>query len=520
MSRTSALAGGDRKERGVSDVLAGRSAGLGVGSSGFVETHGIHSDAQRKVAGEVVRQITELGLRTVRLIFVDQHGIPRAKHLSGDAFVSALENGSDFSGAIYSLDSGNGVFPPAFAAGGGFGIEEMTGFPDITLVPDPATFRVLPYADRTGWILSDSYFANGKPIPLDGRGLLRRELARLAERGLELYAGIEVELYVTRRAHASVGFDETGQPGAPGAPLAVEPIERGYQFLSDSRMDEVAEALDAIRDGLIDAGIPPRSIENEWGPGQIEITFSPMEGIDAADAMILFRSTVKAVCTCLGLHATFMCWPALPNFFPNGWHLHMSLLETESGRNVFMDDRELLSPTGRQFVAGLLDHAREMAVFGDPTTNAYARFRPYSFAPDRVCWGGDNRGALVRVQGGPGDPGTHVENRLSEPAANPYLWLAANIAAGLDGVDRGADPPEPVEGDPYTADAPLLPKSLAEAVDELERSAFYREAFGEPLIDYLVMMKRFELTRYDAADDSPDGPGKSAWEMREYFEFY
>ena len=505
----------------MSDELAGRRAGLGVGSSGFVATHGLHSDAQRDAAAQVVRQIGDAGLRTVRLIVVDQHGIPRAKNLSGDAFVSALENGSDFSGAIYSLDSANGVFPPPFAAGGGFGIDEMTGFPDVTLVPDPATFRVLPYADRTGWILSDPYFSNGKPVPLDGRALLRRQLARLAERGLELYAGIEVELYVTRPASASVAFGETGQPGQPGAVLEVEPIERGYQFLSDSRMDGFAETVEAIRDGLVDVGIPPRSIENEWGPGQIEITFSPMEGLAAADAMILFRSTVKAVCARLGLHATFMCWPALPNFFPSGSHLHQSLLEIESGRNVFADDSVLLSQTGRRFVAGLLDHARAMAVFGDPTTNAYARFRPYSFAPDRICWGGDNRGALIRVQGGPGDAGTHVENRLSEPAANPYLWLAANIAAGLDGIDRGADPPDPVDGDPYVADAPLLPQSLAEAVDDLDRSAFYRTAFGDALVDYLVMMKRAELERYDkAAGDGEDGSGRSDWEMREYFELY
>ena len=358
-------------------------------------------------------------------------------------------------------------------------------------------------------------------MPLDGRALLRRQLARLAERGLELYAGIEVELYVTRPASASVAFGETGQPGQPGAVLEVEPIERGYQFLSDSRMDGFAETVEAIRDGLVDVGIPPRSIENEWGPGQIEITFSPMEGLAAADAMILFRSTVKAVCARLGLHATFMCWPALPNFFPSGSHLHQSLLEIESGRNVFADDSVLLSQTGRRFVAGLLDHARAMAVFGDPTTNAYARFRPYSFAPDRICWGGDNRGALIRVQGGPGDAGTHVENRLSEPAANPYLWLAANIAAGLDGIDRGADPPDPVDGDPYVADAPLLPQSLAEAVDDLDRSAFYRTAFGDALVDYLVMMKRAELERYDkAAGDGEDGSGRSDWEMREYFELY
>jgi glutamine synthetase len=492
-----------------------------VGSSGFVAAHGLHTDAQQQAAGEVAKRIRDAGLRTVRLIVVDQHGTPRAKYLSGDALVSALENGSDFSGAIYSMDTGNGVFPPAFAPGGGFGIDEMTGFPDVTLVPDPTTFRVLPYADRTGWILSDAYFGNGKPIPLDGRGLLRRQLARLAERGLELYAGIEVELYVTRLAHTSVAFDETAQPGAPGPPLEVEPIERGYQFLSDSRMDGIAGTLEAIRDGLADVGLPPRSIENEWGPGQIEITFSPMEGLAAADAMILFRSTVKAVCARLGLHATFMCWPALENFFPSGWHLHQSLLEIQSGRNVFTDDRELLSPTGRRFVAGLLDHAREMTVFADPTTNAYARFRPYSFAPDRICWGADNRGALIRVQGGPGDAGTHVENRLSEPAANPYLWVAANIAAGLDGIDHGAEPPAPVEGDPYTAEAPPLPQSLAEAVADLDGSAFYRSAFGDPLVDHLVMMKRAELARYDAAaGDGSDVGARSAWEMREYFEFY
>jgi glutamine synthetase len=153
----------------VSDGLAGRAGGLGVGSTGFIETHGLYTDAQRDAARDVAKRIADAGLRTVRLIVVDQHGQPRTKYLSGDALVSALQNGSDFSGAIYSLDTGNGVFPPAFAAGGGFGIDEMTGFPDVTLVPDPSTFRILPYADRTGWILSEPYFGNGKPMPLDGR---------------------------------------------------------------------------------------------------------------------------------------------------------------------------------------------------------------------------------------------------------------------------------------------------------------------------------------------------------------
>ncbi len=121
-----------------------------------------------------------------------------------------------------------------------------------------------------------------------------------------------------------------------------------------------------------------------------------------------------------------------------------------------------------------------MTLFGDPTTNAYARFRPYSFAPDRIGWAVDNRGALIRIQGGPGDASTHVENRMSEPAANPYLWLAANIAAGLDGIERGATPPPPIVGDPYAEENDLLPQSLGEAADELDASKLYREAVRRP----------------------------------------
>ena len=230
--------------------------------------------------------------------------------------------------------------------------------------------------------------------------------------------------------------------------------------------------------------------------------------------MILFRSAVKSICQRQGLLASFMCWPALPNFFPCGWHLHQSLVDAATGSNAFVSDTDLLTALGRQFVAGLLDSAPAMAVFGDPTVNAYPRFRPYSFAPDRVAWAADNRGALIRVQGGPGDPGTHVENRLGEPAANPYLWLAANIAAGLDGIARGAEPPPIVTGDPYAAEGTLLPQSLGEAVDALAASGVYRAAFGDALIDYLVMMKRSEIEIHAQAND------RSAWEMAEYFEMF
>src|SRR5579864_1909409 len=152
----------------------------GVGKPGFVGRHGLASLEREALAQEVMASIRSLGLKTVRLAVVDQHGVPRAKMLSPEAAIAAMSDGLDFSGAIYSLDTGNQVFVPAFARGGGFGIEEFTGFPDVMLVPDPLTFRVLPWADRTGWMLCDVYFGNGQPMPLDGRAIMRTQLRRLA----------------------------------------------------------------------------------------------------------------------------------------------------------------------------------------------------------------------------------------------------------------------------------------------------------------------------------------------------
>jgi glutamine synthetase len=492
----------------------------GVGQRGFVSRHGLYTPEQADAARAVAARIGELGLRTVRLTVVDQHGVPRSKSLSPEVAVAAMSNGLDFSGAIYSLDTGNQVFVPAFAAGGGFGMAEFTGFPDVVLVPDPATFRVLPWADRTGWMLCDVYFSSGAPMPLDGRGLMRRMLARAADAGYDFLGGIEVEFYIVNLA---------GEPLTPGnagftpAPPAVTVFERGYQYLSEVRLDSVAATLEVIRDGLGAVGLPPRSMEDEWGPGQMEFSFSPISGLAAADAVVLFRSAVKQICQRRGLLATFMCRPALPNFFSSGWHLHESLISRADGANAFASDDGVLSATGRQFVAGLLEHALPMTVFANPTVNGYKRFRPYSFAPDRVCWAVENRGALVRVQGAPGDTSSHVEMRIGEPAANPYLYLAANIAAGLDGIRRGLEPPPAVEADPYVADAPMLPTSLADAVSALDGDKFYREAFGDTLVNYLLQMKRAELARYDAAvaqNPPAEGQDVSDWEMREYFEFY
>ncbi len=497
----------------------GRPAVDGVGQHGFVARYGLYTDEQAAAAEAVAARIRDLDLRTVRLVVVDQHGMPRSKSLAPDVAIAAMSNGLDFSGAIYSLDSGNQVFVPAFAAGGGFGIDEFTGFPDVVLVPDAATFQILPWADRTGWMLCDVYFSSGKPMPLDGRGLMRRALGDLGEAGYDFLAGIEVEYYIVKLDSDRVTPENAGFTPPPPA---VSIFERGYQYLSEVRLDSVTGTLEAIRDGLAAVGLPPRSMEDEWGPGQMEFSFSPIGGLAAADAVVLFRSAVKQICQRRGLLATFMCRPGLPNFFSSGWHLHESLLSRQDGRNVFATADEALSGEGRQFVAGLIEHAMPMTVFATPTVNGYKRYRPYSFAPDRVCWAEENRGVLIRVQGAPGDSNSHVENRMGEPAANPYLYMAANIAAGLDGMRRKLDPPPPVEADPYVTEAAMLPTSLAGAVGALEQDVFFRGAFGDTLVDYLLQMKRAELARYDAAiAENPPAEGQdvSDWEMREYFEF-
>ena len=492
----------------------------GVGQHGFIARHGLYSGEQAAAADEVAARIRELDLRTVRLVVVDQHGVPRSKSLSPEVAIAAMSNGLDFSGAIYSLDSGNQVFVPAFAAGGGFGIDELTGFPDVVLVPDPGTFRVLPWADRTGWMLCDVHFSSGAPMPLDGRGLMRQALSELADTGYDFLAGIEIEYYIVKLDSDRIMPENAGFTPAP-PPVSV--FERGYQYLSEVRLDSVAATLEAVRDGLDAVGLPPRSMEDEWGPGQMEFSFSPIGGLAAADAVVLFRSAVKQMCQRRGLLATFMCRPALPNFFSSGWHLHESLSSRADGRNAFASQDQSLSAVGRQFVAGLIKHATPMTLFATPTVNGYKRYRPYSFAPDRVCWAVENRGALVRVQGAPGDENSHVENRMGEPAANPYLYMAANIAAGLDGIRRQLEPPPPVEADPYAAEAPMLPTSLGDAIDALAKDTFYREAFGDVIVDYLIQMKRAEFARYEsdlAQNPPPEGQDVSEWEMREYFEFY
>jgi glutamine synthetase len=216
-----------------------------------------------------------------------------------------------------------------------------------------------------------------------------------------------------------------------------------------------------------------------------------------------------------------MARPALKGYYASGWHLHESLVDAK-GKNLFSSGNPL-SPLGLSFLGGILQNAAAATVFATPTVNGYRRFKPNSLAPDRAGWGYDHRGAMIRVLGGAGDPATRLENRLGEPAANPYLFIASQIVAGLDGIERATDP-GPRDDEPYAADRPMLPKSLAQALEALEASALFRKQMGEVFIDYYLRLKRSELGRFKdflERNNLPDaGEEPTAWEQNEYFDFF
>lgn len=482
----------------------------------FIERHGLWSDDERRGAKELRQRIEKEKLELIRLAWADPHGASRAKALSVAAFLDALENGYTINVATTTLDAAGGRLFKSFTRGGGMGLPEMTGSPNLVAVPDPGTFRVLPWASSVGWVLCDEYFRDGTPFHFSPRQVLKRQLIK---GNYELRVGLEVEWYLARRVE-EMSEENVGLPGLRGRAPRTAPFEPGYSYHSETNMDLMQPLLSELARAYTALGLPLRSIENEWGPGQVECTFGAQDALRAADAMLLFRTATRQVCRRLGCFATFMARPALKGYYPSGWHLHESLWQ--NGRNVFIPEQsaEPLSRTGLAFMGGILEHAAAATVFATPTVNGYRRFKPNSLAPDRAAWGYDHRGAMVRVLGGAGDPATRLENRTGEPAANPYLFIASQLAAGLDGVARGADP-GPREDEPYTAERPLLPNNLAQALDALEASALFRREFGAVFIGYYLKLKRNEYARFTQWLGGRDPGGEpTQWEQDEYFDFF
>ncbi len=456
-------------------------------------------------------QIAKHQIELIRFNFADQHGVLRGKALVAHELQAVVERGCTMPSSLLLKDTSHRTAFPVWQRGAGLEMDEFSGAANVVMMPDLSTFRVLPWAERTASILCDLVDPDGAPNLFDTRNVLRQALVKLEGVGLEFRCGLEIEFSIFKlQMPQTPSFADATQPNCPPA---VNPVTLGYQYLTDSVLDQWDDIYQELHRHLSGLGLPLRSMEVEFGPSQCELTFGVSGALEAADDLVTLRSAVRQICRRHGYHATFMCRPGLPNVMSNGWHLHQSLVDPRSGGNVFApsEDEQLLSEAGRHYVGGLLEHAGASCVFSTPTINGYKRFHPNTLAPDRLSWGRDNRGAMLRVLGGVGDEASRIENRAGEPAANPYLFLASQILCGLDGMARKLEPPPPTN-EPYSDRVPGLPASLSEAVNELDSSAFYREALGHRFVDYLVAIKRFEINRFQAA--------VTDWEHQEYFSLF
>ena len=482
-----------------------------TGRTDFASRYGLDSTDRKKQCREVIDRIAKQGLHTVRLSFADQHGILRGKSLVAGAAISAMTNGCTMTSSLLLKDTSHKTVFPVWCEGAGLDNPALQGASDIIMLPDPSTFRTLPWASDTGWMLCDIYFGDGSPVPYSTRHLLQQACDELDGRNMQMHAGLEVEFHVFRIEDDKLQPGQGGAVGVPGEPPQVSLMTHGFQYLTETRADEVEPLTETLRAVCEHLKLPLRSMECEFGPSQIEFTFAPTLALEAGDNMMLFRSAVRQVCRRQGLLATFMCRPKVDGVFSSGWHLHQSISCRNTGKNLFMpqNDAELLSQTGSYYTGGLLNHASSATLFACPTINAYKRFQPYALAPDRICWGRDNKGAMVRAIAAPEDPASRIENRLGEPAANPYLYILSQIHAGLDGIDTKADPGPPVQ-QPYDCDSPLVPRNMMEAIAALDRDKLFHDKLGGEFIDYYLTIKRAELARFfEAVTD---------WEQREYFE--
>jgi glutamine synthetase len=306
-----------------------------AGTGGFVERHGLWDERQHVAAGHFRRVIDELGLDKVRFSFADQHGVLRGKTLTREAVPGALRSGVTAPSSLLLKDtSGRTVFP-VFSGGGGLADGRFAGAGDIVLVPDMTTFRVLPWAERTGWILCDLYHPDGTPAAFCSRGLLRGRLAALADAGYDLTVGVELEFHVYRPAADGSVPVAPGRPGAPGPAPEVEPLSSGSQLLHEEGLDRLDDLVDLLYRGLTGLDLPLRSLELEFGPSQLELTLDARDAAQAADDALLARAAVRQICRRNGYHATFMSRPATAETASSGWHLHQSLRSRATGEAAF-----------------------------------------------------------------------------------------------------------------------------------------------------------------------------------------
>ncbi len=430
---------------------------------------------------EILERVERESVHFILLWFTDIEGHLKSFAITPPELEGALDDGMGFDGSSIS----------------GFNAIEES---DMVAMPDPNTFQLMPDGGgKVARMICDIVTPDGEPYEGDSRHVLRRALARMEEMGFEAFnVGPELEYFLFRDDKGTETLDEGG-------------------YFAMTTMDAASELRQETVRALESMGIPVEYVHHEVGPSQHEIDMRYANALDMADHTVTYRLVVKEVAKKAGYHATFM---PKPMFGENGsgMHTHQSLFA--DGKNAFFDpdDTWHLSPVGKAFIAGQLQHAREISAVFAQWVNSYKRLVPGYEAPVYVAWSRRNRSALVRIPlYKPGnEQATRAEIRCPDPACNPYLTFAALLHAGLEGIERGYELPPPMEQNLYHLTAEqrrergivALPETLGEAIDELATSELVRRALGQHIFDRYVELKRKEWDEYRVQ--------LTPWEMDKY----
>ena len=422
---------------------------------------------------EILRIAEEEKVRFLRLQFTDLMGVIKNVEVPSSQFEKALDGQMMFDGSSIQ---------------GFTRIEES----DMLLIPDFDTFQVNPWNNPDGSkvarMICDVHLPDGSPFGGCPRLVLKRQVQRAADMGYQLVAGPEAEFFLFNKDAEGKTLLATHDVGGY---FDLTPVDRGEECRRDIVM--VLESM----------GFEVEAAHHEVAPGQHEIDFKYSEAVSCADNVITFRFVVKKVALDHGLHATFMPKPIF-GVNGSGMHVHQSLL-TNDGKNSFYGENEeyQLSNVARSYIGGILAHAKAFVAITNPLVNSYKRLVPGYEAPTNIAWSEKNRSPLVRVPAKRG-MSTRCEVRMPDPSCNPYLALATMLAAGLDGIERGLDPGDPVNRNIFTMSQRekrrlkigQLPANLNEALDNLGRDKVMLEALGEHISSHFLAAKRQEWADY------------------------
>lgn len=433
------------------------------------------------------------GIDVLRVLYCDVLGLTRSKDLLVSQLDRSAAHGPAFCQGVWVTTTRGGVLD---------GNDIMsTGLPDLVTVIDPESVTVLPWEPGVAYVVADAYNADASASELAPRSILQTVLARYEALGMRPVVGPELEFYIAAR-------------GDNGWRRALEATGRVYT--TGAWVDPEGTFLHLLRmlDGM-DIGVFAGN--HEFSPSQYEINLWHGEALRAADRTFMFKTAIKDIVARTGKLATFLGKP-WNDEGGSGFHLHFSV-EDLDGRNLMHEGPDL-SARANAMIAGILENAPALVAFTNPTINAYKRLGPDTLAPYRANWGHDNRSTMLRVPPERG-AGTRLEVRVGDGAANPYLVVAAILAAGLDGIERGLSAPVAADGWAYENEAAeVLPMTLGAALDALSGNERMRELLGAPLVDVFTMMKRDEIERYEAEVDDPTTRDVTQWELDEYLEAY